>query len=264
MKFTLSLAVTCLLVACGGGGGGGGTASPQTPAGPVPPNSTAPGGLYVGYYQEDPASNPEDPVPGAFSLNLPTGNSTFSGSMFFTYIGCQSTNVGTVSGTKSSTSISGTWTGTLDGQPNSGAYTGSYSAATASYTGTYTNAAGVKQYRDLSPCIQYYIAPNGTWEMFPVDTQVPAGSLNIGVSGRTLTWSAVPGASYALVYLLDQSVATSTGNPVVWQTIVQAGTTATVPASVTLVSGKTYITAVGITNKDHARLAFASKRFTQP
>ena len=234
------------------------TASP----GPVTPQ-TAPGGLYVGYYQEDPATNPEDAVPGAFSLNLPATNGAFSGSMFFTYVGCQSTNVGLVGGTKTDLALSGTWSGTLDGLPQSGAYTGAYSAATGSYAGTYTNAGG-KQYRDLAPCIQYWIAPNGTWEMFPVDTQVPSGSLNIGISGRTLNWSVVSGASYALVYLLDESVATSTGNPVVWQTLLPAGNAVVIPASVSLQSGRTYIVSVGISNSIGKRLAFASKRFVQP
>ena len=132
-----------------------------------------------------------------------------------------------------------------------------------SYAGTYTNAGG-KQFRDLAPCIQYWIAPNGTWEMFPVDTQVPSGSLNIGVSGRTLNWSAVSGASYALVYLLDESIATSTGNPVVWQTLLPTGNSVVVPASIPLRSGKSYVVAVGITNTAGKRLAFGSKRFVQP
>ena len=100
--------------------------------------------------------------------------------------------------------------------------------------------------------------------MFPVDTQVPSGSLNIGVSGRTLNWSVVSGASYALVYLLDESVATSTGNPVVWQTLLPTGNSVVVPASVSLQSGKTYIVSVGVSNTAGQRLAFGSKRFTQP
>jgi Carboxypeptidase regulatory-like domain/Immunoglobulin I-set domain len=231
------------------------------PPGVIPP--TAPGGLYVGYYQEDPATNPEDAVPGAFSLNVPAANGAFSGSMYFTYIGCQNSNVGIVGGTKADLGLSGTWSGTIDGLAQNGAYTGSYSATTGSYTGTYTNAGG-KQFRDLLPCIRYWIAPNGTWEMFPVDTQVPAGSLNIGITGRTLNWSVVPGASYALVYLLDESIAKGNGNPVVWQTLLSAGNSVAIPTSVALQSGKTYIIAVGISNSTAKRLAFGSKSFVQP
>lgn len=234
------------------------TASP-----PVVTPSAAPGGLYVGYYQEDPVTNPEDAVPGAFSLNLPAANGAFSGSMYFTYVGCQTSNVGIVGGTKAELGLSGTWSGTLDGSPQNGAYTGSYSAATGSYTGTYSNAAG-KQFRDLAPCIQYWIAPKGTWEMFPVDTQVPAGSLNIGITGRTLNWSVVTGSAYALVYLLDESVATGTGNPVVWQTLLPAGNSVAIPAGIALQSGRTYIVAVALSNSTTKRLAFASKRFVQP
>ena len=232
-----------------------------TPPVVIPP--AAPGGLYVGYYQEDPTTNPEDAVPGAFSLNLPVANGAFSGSMYFTYIGCQSTNVGIVGGTKADLGLSGTWSGSLDGLPQTGAYTGTYSAETGSYAGTYTNNGG-KQFRDLSPCIRYWIAPNGMWEMFPVDTQVPAGSLNIGITGRTLNWSVVSGGSYALVYLLDESVAQGSGNPVVWQTLLPTGNSVVVPASVVLQSGKTYIIAVGISNSTAKRLAFGSKRFVQP
>jgi hypothetical protein len=49
----------------------------------------APGGLFVGYYHEDPVTNPEDPFPGALYLNLPSANGTYAGTMFFTYFGCQ-------------------------------------------------------------------------------------------------------------------------------------------------------------------------------
>jgi len=64
------------------------------------PAAAGPDGLYVGYYQEDPASNPEDPTPGSIYLSLPAGDNAFAGSMFFTYVGCQTSNVGLVSGRK--------------------------------------------------------------------------------------------------------------------------------------------------------------------
>jgi hypothetical protein len=255
MKHCISLLATVLfLSACGG----------NDAIAPDPdPAPAAPGGLYVGYYQEDAATNPEDAVPGAFSLNLPANNGAFSGSMYFTYVGCQTSNVGVVAGTKTDADLSGTWSGNLDDLPQNGTYAGQYSAATGSYTGTYNNAGG-KQFRDLSPCIQYYIAPNGTWEMFPVDTQVPAGAFSLSVTGRTVNWSSVAGAAYTLVYLLDESIAKGTGNPVVWQTLLLAGTSAEVPANVALESGKTYIAAVGISSASAVRLAFGSKRFVQP
>lgn len=247
------LSLAAALSACGGGGGA---------AAGGPPGSGAPGGLYVGYYQEDAANNPEDPVPGAFSLNLPSGNGSFAGSMYFTYIGCQSSNVGAVSGTKSDLALSGNWSGTVDGLAQTGGYGGTYSTATGSYSGTYTNANG-KQLRDLQPCILYSIAALGTWEMFPVEGRAPA-TFNVGISGRNLSWSATPGAAFTLVYLLDPVIAQGTGNPVVWQTLVGAVTTVAVPNTVSLVSGKEYIAVVGVSNASHQRAAFGSARFTQP
>jgi hypothetical protein len=147
-------AATAVLAACGGG-------DPTEPVTPVP-GPSAPGGLYLGYYAEDPTTNPEDPTLGAFTLNLPTGNASFSGSMYFTYVGCQTSNVGVVSGTKADLSLSGTWAGAVDGSPQSGPYSGTFNNTTQSYAGTYGNAGG-KQYRDLRPCIEYHMAPNGTW-----------------------------------------------------------------------------------------------------
>jgi len=244
------------LVACGGSG----DSSPSPSPAPAP--AAAPGGLYVGYYQEDPATNPEDPVPGAFSLNLPDANTTFSGSMYFTYIGCQSSNVGAVSGTKTSSGLSGQWSGTVDGSAQSGAYTGTYDAGTVSYSGTYTNAGG-KQFRDLSPCIQYTIAPNGTWEMFAIDAKVPAG-FSVSTSGRTVSWGSATAAASTLVYVLDPVIAQSTGNPVVWQAVLGTSTSVAVPAGVTLQSGKQYIAVVGVANGAHQRIAFGSTRFSAP
>jgi hypothetical protein len=244
---------TITLTACGGGGSDG----PAAPA----PGPAAPAGLYVGYYQEDPANNPEDPVPGAFSLNLPSGNASFSGSMFFTYIGCQTSNVGTVSGTKTDAALSGTWSGTVDGLAQSGAYTGSYQAATQSYSGTYTNAGG-KQLRDLQPCITYTIAANGSWEMFPIEAAVPT-EFTVLVSGRSIRWSATTGAALTLVYVLDPAVAQSSGNPVLWQTVVRGATNSVdVADAIALQAGKEYVAVVGVGDASGQRAAFGSKRFT--
>jgi len=226
------------------------------PCTPVVPASPA-GGLYVGYYQKDQATNPEDPVPGAFSLNLPTGDG-----MFFTYVGCQTSNVGLVSGTKTGSSLSGNWSGSVGGSAQSGTYTGTYDATALVYSGTYVNVGG-KQFRDLSHCIQYTIAPKGTWEMFAIESHSPA-TLNAAVNGRTISWGAVPGAAITLVYVLDPQIATSSGNPVVWQTVITSGVTASVPSTVTLQSAKQYIAAVGVLDASYRRLAFTSQRFTLP
>jgi hypothetical protein len=241
--------------ACGGGG-----SSDDGPAAPAP-GPTAAGSLYVGYYQEDPANNPEDPVPGAFSLNLPAGNASFSGSMFFTYVGCQTSNVGTVSGTKTDTTLAGDWAGTVDGSAQSGKYSGSYQAATQSYSGTYTNSGG-KQLRDLQPCITYTIAANGSWEMFPIEATVPEG-FTVIVSGRGIRWSPTTGATRTLVYVLDPAVAQTSGNPVLWQAVVTGSTNSeTIPDTVALQAGKEYIAVVGVGDAGGQRSAFGSKRFT--
>jgi hypothetical protein len=180
--------------------------------------------------------------------------------MYFTYVGCQTSNVGTVGGTKSGLSLDGTWSGLVDNSAQSGSYSGSFDTSTQAYSGTYLNAGG-KQFRDLRPCIQYTIAPNGTWEMFPVENQVPA-NFTVGVSGRTVTWPVAAGAAFTLVYVLDPVIARSSGNPVVWQTVFGSNTTVDIPATVTLQTGKEYIAAVGIADAQHLRKAFGSKRFT--
>lgn len=216
----------------------------------------------MGYYQEDPATNPEDPVPGAFALHLPATDTAFSGSMYFTYVGCQSSNVGTVSGTKTGATLAGQWSGMVDGVAQSGAYAGTYDTATQAYAGTYTNAKG-KQFRNLEPCISYHIAPKGSWEMFAVGARAPA-SFEISVSGRKVAWSAVPAAATTLVYVLDATVAPGSGNPVMWQTVVDAGTSITIPSSVVLQPGKSYVVAVRVGNSSAGRVAFGSQPLTRP
>lgn len=251
-----------VLAACGGGGD---TTAPPAPVPapaptPAPAPALAPGGLYVGYYAEDPVNNPEDPTLGAFSLNLPTGSGSFSGSMFFTYVGCQTSNVGTVSGTKSDSALSGMWSGTIDSLAQAGNYSGTFDTGSLGYQGVYTNSSG-KQYRDLRPCIEYFIAANGRWEMFPIDARIP-DTFSPTVSGRTISWGATTGAAQTLVYVLDPLVAQTSGNPVVWQTLLGAVTSASVPASITLQAGKEYVAVVSIASATGARLAFGSQRFT--
>ncbi len=256
------LGIVAFLSACGGDGDAAAppaVAPPSAPT-PAPASATPPGGLYVGYYAEDAVTNPEDPTLGAFSLNLPNSNGSFSGSMFFTYVGCQTSNVGVVSGTKSDLALSGMWSGTIDGLAQSGSYSGTFDATLLSYQGVYTNSAG-KQYRDLRPCIEYYIAANGKWEMFPIDARVPA-SFSPTVASRTISWVAVGGAAQTLVYVLDPIVAQTSGNPVVWQALFGSVTSASVPATTALQTGKEYVAVVSIANAAGTRLAFGSRRFT--
>jgi hypothetical protein len=254
-----------MLSACGGGDDAEVPPAASTPSAapapaPVSATGSAPGGLYVGYYQEDPSANPEDPTLGAFTMSLPTGSGNFSGSMFFTYVGCQASNVGTISGSKTGVSLSGSWSGSIDGSPQSGTYFGSFDTANGAYAGTYANAGG-KQYRDLAPCIRYWIGPNGTWEMFPIEHAVPS-TFSVVVKGRTISWSAVPSADVTLVYVLDPTTALVGGNPVVWQTLSGTGTSAVIPSGVAVEAGREYIAVVSVAAEQHKRAAFGSRRFT--
>ncbi len=270
-------ALVCLnmLVACGGGSSTNAVA-PEAPVAPTPvpaPGSgptavppvpeamSPPGGLYVGYYAEDPVNNPEDPTYGAFQLRLPEGNAEFSGSMYFTYVGCQTSNVGSISGVKSGLDIGGSITGDVDGLAQNGTYAGLYDPAALRYSGTYALEGG-RQYRDLRPCIEYYIAANGTFEMFPPGASVPA-DFGVTVNGRTIQWSSVAGAQQTLVYVLN-AADTGASNPVLWQQLVSGTTATALPPSVALVAGTEYLAAVAVASGTQQRLAFSSVLFTAP
>jgi hypothetical protein len=256
----ISLVVLALLVcACGGGGSG------STPPVGDPPVTAAPGGLYVGYYQEDATNNPEDPVPGALYLSLPEDDSAFSGSMSFTYVGCQTANVGTISGTKAKLDLNGSWTGTVDGLAQKGKYVGKFDPSLKLYQGTYTNDGG-KQYRDLSPCIQYYIAANGIWELFPQEQTYSTDATATGViiNGNQINWYPPAGTQASFVSVIDALIASSGGAAaIVWQNIYNGSTaSATVPPG-KLQSGRSYIVTAG-SQADGKRTYFSSKKFTAP
>ena len=123
-------------------------------------------------------------MPGAFVLNLPSTDSAFNGSMYFTYVGCQTSNVGNVSGTKAGNTLSGTWSGTVDGSAQSGPYNGTYDPVAGYYQGVYSNSGG-KQFKSIPDCIEYHIAPNGTWEMFAVEQNQPS-TFNVAVAGPSV------------------------------------------------------------------------------
>lgn len=228
-------------------------------------DKAAPGGLYVGYYMEDPIANPEDPTPGAFVLSLPENDASFSGAMFFTFVGCQHSNVGNVTGSKSGYSLSGTWSGTVDASMQSGPYKGTYDPGTGSYKGVYTVSGG-KQFKKIEGCIQYYIGPHGTWEMFPVEQNQPA-SFKVNVSPTRISWAAVPNAAMTLVYVLDPAVAKAgAGNPVLFQTIVMGKTASLNVAGVgaRVTKGKEYVIATLVNDGQGRRVAFGTKRFVAP
>lgn len=252
VSFVLAAGISVLVSACGGG------SDADEPSAIDSKND-----IYLGFYAEDALNNPEDPMTGAFVINLPKEDGDFAGNMFFTYVGCQSTNVGKIAGVKTAETLSGVWSGTLDDVAHAGKFTGKFGANLGGYTGTYSNNGG-KQYRDLRPCIEYHTAALGRWEVYPEGVATPKDFV-VAVSGRSVTWSGSTGANVALLYLLDTTLADGARNPVVWQTLVGAGGgTLTVPTSVPLAAGRDYLVAVGLVSPSNERVAFGSKRFKAP
>lgn len=258
-----------LLAGCGGGssGGGGDNGGIQPPGTPPATGDAGSNELYIGYYAEDRTDNPEDPTLGAVYLNLPEGDSSFSGNMFFTYVGCQTSNVGGVNGTKTAGSLAADWSGTIDNEPQNGNFNGTYDAAGGSWSGTYTVADG-KQFLDLFPCIRYWIASRGSWELFAVGTNTPAGfAIDIDLDDESIVSFAMPpGAAGALVSVLDATLAATpgSGNAIVWQGLIEPDAPSPVDTELPiekLSAGSEYIAAVAVAAADGSTLAFGSKRF---
>jgi hypothetical protein len=269
LKAALHVAVITMsafsMTACGGGSTAPSptVTAPVAPGEPIPPVIAAPAGLYVGYYQEDPLTNPEDPTSGAFVLNLPDKDSAFNGAMYFTYVGCQTSNVGSVVGTKTGNALSGTWSGTVDGSAQSGLYNGTYDSGIGNYQGVYSNSGG-KQFKSISNCIQYYIGPNGTWAMFPIEQNLPK-TFAVVVNSALVSWVMPVGGASSLLYVIDPVIAQSgSGNPTKYQTILPANTSTFNLGLLGLTSGKEYIVAALINSNSSIRLAFGSKKFIAP
>lgn len=223
--------------------------------------SDPPQDIYLGYYREDPATNPEDPTLGALYLSLPRGDEAFSGSMSFTYVGCQSSNSGLIKGRKAGTSLTGAWSGSVDGTAQSGHFSGS-AAAAAAYAGTY-DVAGGKQHIEIANCISYFIAPKGTFELFTPGSAEPAGA-KVALDNGVARWPAAAGAMMTLVFVLDGDAAAGAGNAVIWQTLLPGTQSSADLSQVRLTSGRHYVLAVASVGRRFERLAFASTRFTRP
>ena len=58
------------------------------------------------------------------------------------------------------------------GRRRRGRFEGAWSAAVGGYAGTY-DVTGGKQHVAIPDCIEYFIAPRGTWELLPVGAHVP-------------------------------------------------------------------------------------------
>jgi hypothetical protein len=258
--FWVLLALVVTLSGCGGGGNPGSGNQPIDSGSSVSPVQTAPGGLYVGYFQEDPVANPEDPETGAFVLTLPEKDGTLSGSMNFTYMDCQSFNVSDVTGKKSGLTVGGTWAGFIDNSVQSGSYSGTYRVSNANYSGGYGNFNG-KQFKNVAGCLPHYLAANGTCTTFAVEKNQPA-SFALTVQGASVSWQASTGSTTALVYLIDSVMALSgNGNSVVLQTLRYNDGTSYSFAGAGLSKGREYIVVVALSNGSSVLTAFGSKRF---
>jgi len=250
-RVALLCASVALLVACGG------TVEDDDDDDSAPPAS-APGGLYVGYYAEDPTNNPEDPTLGVLHLALPANDAAFAGAMFFTYVGCQTSNVGAISGNRAGNTLAGNWSGTIDGSAQSGTYGGSYNASSRLFSGTYTVAGG-KQARDLTPCISYFIAANGTWQLLPVGRSVP-DNFDIDVTGSTVQWTNPANTALTLVAVLDEAQAVlGQASAARFQAVDTGGLQSlNLTAVPGLTAGTRYVVTVGTVNAQRQRLAAGS------
>lgn len=265
MKDVLSIAiftVFLLLTGCGGDGGGGNEASGGDHGETNDPATSLE--LFIGYYAEDPTTNPEDPIEGALFLNLPNGSGEFSGAFSFTYYGCQASNVGIISGTKTASSLGGKWSGRVDESPQSGFFQGDAGSGSSAYAGTYTVSGG-KQFLVVPGCISYYIAPNGSWELFrvgetyaPVNNSLPPVEfLEFGILGYNMVWTPPQMAVRNAVFIVDVDLAlVDAEKAVVWQSIVPGPVGRALVPSDVVTPGRRYV--AGVASTDGAKLLYFS------
>ena len=259
---------------CGGGGGDGG----DTTTGLSNCNQSG-YDIYLGYYAENPSTNPEDPTAGFLVACIPSSNGKFKSQFLFSYLGCVGgVDIGTVNGDRTGNSISGNWSGTVDNTNIGGSFSGSWDGT--KFSGTWNNSSGKVFVTGPSCSTGYYVAPDGTWVLYGLDTD--NGNLNIQVAGSppTITWNnSISGVNGFLVSVYDKqcmydkiSLSECTAWSVMCANIISSLTYGTTPLrcmdlfnSQSLTSNKDYvvsITAYGSSQSDVK--AFASKTFTAP
>ncbi len=219
------------------------------------------GNLHVGYYVENPLNNPEDPVAGSVFLNIPQGNGPFDGEMFFTYVGCQSENVGAVIGTRGGDQLDASWAGTVDGTSQSGTFGGSLVEA-GRFVGTYTVDGG-KQPIEVEDCISYFIAANGNWSLSDLTAPSQADEL-IDYFQGTISWNPLPGALFAQCQIVDVVAASCRQpNPVLWQELSSALDSQLDVPQGGFVDGAEYAVACAQFDSEIQPLAFSKMTFVQ-
>jgi len=215
--------------------------------------------LYVGYYAEDPITNPEDPTVGALFFALPPGEGNFGGAMFFTFAGCQTNNVGSIAGTKSGSGIVGSWSGVIDAISQSGSFTGASGSGLGAFSGSYTVTGG-KQFVNVPGCIQYYVAPQGTWQAMPVGTGLPS-TFALSVAGTSVTWTNPPGTALAWISVIDEDEATAgISTALKYQTTSPGATPFNLATVGGLTASRTYVVTVTTTAANLQRTGVASAR----
>lgn len=221
------LAASVFLAGCGGGDGGESTAVDASPAPapmpappppppppapsppPPPPPPAAPGGLYIGWLEEDPLGNPEDPTVGALFLRVPASDGAYSGVMPFGYVGCSpGVDIGSTTGTRSGGGLAGTWSGTLDGVGVGGSFTAQAETGSTPvrFDGSFSSAGG-KQAIGVGAC-SYFLAAQGRFRVFDGPASEPAGvALAFSDSGTTpvISWTGVPAGATTALRLFDQA-----------------------------------------------------------
>lgn len=240
---TAGVGLATLLAACGGSEADGEEGSK----------------LYVGYYQEDPSSNPEDPMPGTLLVRLPADQGRFEGQMPFSYIGCVGgADIGTIDGTRSAASLDGHWGGAVDGVSVGGDYAGSYDTMTDQFSGSYTNRGGKVPISGANDC-HYSVAAFGSWRLFGSGSvNTPTNFVIASTGGVTPTWSwqSLGSSVFYLVRVFDLDCleATVTSS----QCMMGEGQTllthlaypAEFPSAKPLVAGKSYLVAAHAVNID--------------
>ena len=167
---------------------------------------TAPARLYIGYYVEDAANNPEDPTVGGVLLKVPPHGGRFSGLMPFSFIGCEAgMDIGTVGGTRVGTDLRGEWKGKVDGAAVGGRFGGRYDAGTDRISGDFDNAAG-KTSVDAGDC-SYFVAARGSYTLLGSAGNIPSSftaTLSEGARPR-ISWPSLGREVYYRVQVFDEN-----------------------------------------------------------
>ncbi len=163
----------------------------------------------MGWYEEDPDNNPEDPTVGALFMRVPAANGNYTGLMPFSYVGCSAgVDVGSISGTRTDNALAGNWAGTLDGVDVGGSFSADFTdgSSPARFDGTFSNDAG-KQPIVAGPC-SYYMAAQGRFRLFDAPASEPAGvavSFSATNTTPTISWAGVTAGATTTLRVFDEA-----------------------------------------------------------